>query len=189
MLCKHTHVGHYGTYGVLDCLLYCAFSKEFPCGVLLFLLKFPCGVHCSIVASTPQSMAYTYTMRHNSMIYNFYYVGLHKHQNIPHNLYVSMRGFPSLIVCTQPHTPIFNHPGFARLPGQQETLILLSHHNARPLIHQRARCIIVGTLHIPVSMFGQVTVLETLGNGERDVCPPSNNHLHMVIDRSGPRIV
>ena len=57
----------YGTYGVLDCLLYCAFSKEFPSGVLLFLLKCPCGVHCSIVASTPQSMAYMFTDTHTHL--------------------------------------------------------------------------------------------------------------------------
>ena len=57
----HTHLTH-GTGGVLDCLLYCAFSKESPCGVLLFLLKFLVGYYCSIVASTPHSMACTRTV-------------------------------------------------------------------------------------------------------------------------------
>ena len=55
----HAHLTH-GTYGVLDCLLYCAFSKVSPCGVLLFLLKFLVGYY-SIVASTPHSMACTRT--------------------------------------------------------------------------------------------------------------------------------
>ena len=56
----HTHT-HNLTHGVLDCLLYCAFSNESPCGVLLFLLKSLVGYHCSIVASTPHSMACTRT--------------------------------------------------------------------------------------------------------------------------------
>ena len=63
LLCTHTHTHPltYGDCGVPHCSFYCPFSKEFPCegGGALYLLKFPCGVHCCKDSTTYHKHVHT----------------------------------------------------------------------------------------------------------------------------------